>query len=115
MAKRRSRVDFKAIYEGDKQGYNVGLDCSLFLRKEVTARVFQVPRVGTAGTSTSASTPSTDISAGTDTSFKIVVDSMTVAVTVTLVVTGLTSGALIAAALETKINDALIAASRDSV
>ena len=113
MAKHRSRVDFKAIYEGDKQGYNVGLDCSLFLRKEVTARVFQVPRVGTAGTSTSASTPSTDISAGTDTSFKIVVDSMTVAVTVTLVVTGLTSGALIAAALETKINDALIAASRD--
>jgi len=113
MAKRRSKVDFGAIYAGDKQGYNLGLDGSLFVRREASPRVFSAPRVGTAGKSTSGSTPSLDISAGTDNKLNVAVDSMTVPVLVTLVQAGKTSGVLIAAELELKINDALIAGNRD--
>ena len=113
MSKRRSKVDFGAIYAGDKQGYNVGLDGSLFVRRESSPRVFSAPRVGTAGKSTSAATPSLDISAGTDNKLNVAVDKMTTPVLVTLAQTGKTSGALIAAELELKANDALNAAGRD--
>jgi hypothetical protein len=61
------------------------------------------------GTSTSASSPSTDISGGSDTNFKVAVDKNPV-VSVTLTLTGLDTGAEIAAALETEINEALEAA-----
>jgi hypothetical protein len=113
MAKRRSKVDFGAIYAGDKQGYNIGLDGSLFVRREASPRVFSAPRVGTAGKSTSAATPSLDISAGTDNKLKVAVDKMTTPVLVTLAQAGKTTGSLIAAELELKINDALLAANRD--
>lgn len=66
--------------------------------------------VQTAGYSHSAGTPSTNISAGTDDSFDIAVDGLA-AVTVSLTVAGLTSGALIAAEMQTKINAALTGAS----
>lgn len=64
---------------------------------------------GTQATSTSASSPSTDISGGTDTTFKIAVDNGPV-VSVTLTVSGLSSGSLIAAAMQTAINSALSSA-----
>lgn len=54
------------------------------------------------GTSVSAASPSTDISAGSDTNFKISVDGDT-AETVTLTLTGLTSGAAIATEMQAKI------------
>jgi hypothetical protein len=111
--KRRSKIDFGQIYSGDKQGINVGLDCSLFIRQETTPRQFIAPRVGTAGKSTSDATPSTDISAGTDNALKVQVDAMTAPVDVTLTVAGKNTGALIATELETKINDALLVAGRD--
>ncbi len=62
-------------------------------------------------TSTSAAAPSTDISGGSDTNFKIAVDKNPV-VSVTLTVAGLDTGAEIAAAMETGINAALAAASQ---
>lgn len=55
-----------------------------------------------AGKSVSAASPSTDISAGSDTNFKISVDGDT-AETVTLTLTGLTSGAAIATEMQAKI------------
>lgn len=60
-------------------------------------------------TSTSNSTPSTDISGGSDNALKIAVDKNP-AVTASVTVTGLNSGALIAAAFQTSINNALAAA-----
>ena len=56
----------------------------------------------TAGTSVSGSSPSTDISAGSNTKFKISVDNDT-AETVTITLTGLDTGAKIATALQTAI------------
>lgn len=55
-----------------------------------------------AGTSVSGASPSTDISAGSNTNFKISVDGDT-AETVTLTLTGLTSGAAIATEMQAKI------------
>jgi hypothetical protein len=113
MSKYRSKVDYLQIYSGDKQGYNIGLDGAMFIRKEATPRTFQVPRIGTQGSSLGDDTADTDISGGTDTTFKIAVDGGAV-VTVVLVVTGLTTGLLIAAHMETKINAALLAAGQDA-
>jgi hypothetical protein len=113
MAKFRSKVDYAGIYAGDKQGYALGIDGAVFLKLESSPRTFAPPAIGTQGSSTSAAAPSTDISGGTDTTFRIVVDGGTL-VTVVLVVAGLNTGALIAAALETKINDALLAAGQDA-
>lgn len=113
MSKYRSKVDYLQIHSGDKQGYNLGLDGSIFLKKEVTPRVFNAPSIGTQGVSTSAASPSLDISAGSDTNLRVAVDGGPVTA-VTLVVAGLTTGLLIAAALESKINTALAAAGLDT-
>ena len=69
--------------------------------------MFYTKTIGTEGSSTSSASPSTDISAGTDTTFKLALDSQA-AVDVTLVVTGKTTGALIAAEIQTKANAALV-------
>lgn len=61
-------------------------------------------------TSTSASSPSTDISGGSDTNFKVAVDNNPV-VSVTLDLAGNDTGAEIAAEMEAEINEALEAAS----
>lgn len=61
------------------------------------------------GKSTSDTSPSTNIAGGSDTNFKIAVDKNPV-VAVTLTLTGLSSGAAIATALQSSINAALIAA-----
>lgn len=112
MAKYRSKTDYKQIMDGDKQGYNLGLDGAIFLKQESIPRAFQAPSIGTQGKSTSAASPSLDISAVIDTDLKISVDGGAVIV-VTLVPAGKTTGLLIAAELESKINTALQAANQD--
>jgi len=111
--KYRSRVNYADIYGSNKQGFNLGLDNAIYIRKETTERVFSTPRVGTQGKSVGGSTASVDISAGTDNKLKVSVDGGTV-VDVTLTLAGLTTAPAIAAELETKINDALAAASLDT-
>ena len=69
--------------------------------------MFYKKTVGSSGNSTSGSSPSTDISGGTDTSFKVALDGQA-AIDVTLTLTGKITGALIAAEMQTKINAALI-------
>lgn len=113
MAKYRSSTNFASAYGSNHQGYAVGVENFVFLTKEVTPGTFVPGAIGTQGSSTSGSTPSVDISAGTDTSLKIAVDGGT-AVTASVVVTGLTSGVLIAAAFETAMNLALAAAGQDA-
>jgi hypothetical protein len=112
MAKYRSKINFGTILAGDKEGYNLGIDGYIFIRPQSSRTVFQPPRVGTQGLSTSGATPSTDISAGTDNKFNASVDGKS-PLLVTLTVAGKTSGSLIAAELELKINTALIAAGYD--
>lgn len=113
MAKYRSKTNYAQIYGGDRGGINLGLDGAIFLKEETTPRTFNPPVIGTQGTSTSGATPSLDISAGSDNALKIAVDGGAV-VDVVLVQAGKTSGALIAAELETKINAALLAAGQDA-
>ena len=72
--KYRSLIDFAAILAGNREGINLGLDASLFLREEAVERTFNPPRIGTQGVSEGAATASTDISAGTDDSLDIAVD-----------------------------------------
>lgn len=108
----RSKIDFGAILNSDKEGFNLGVDSSLFLRQEVQRGVFSAPRIGVQGVSVSNITASTDISAETDTSFNISVDGYP-AITVAIVPAGLATADAIAAALETAINTGLIAAGYD--
>lgn len=112
MSKFRSRINFATIYDGDKGGYNVGLDAQIFLREESIPRTFQVPRVGTSGKSTSGATPSLDISAGTDNALKMSIDGSP-AIDVVLVQAGQNSPFNIIAELELKANAAFAAAGRD--
>lgn len=109
----RSKIDFAAILNSDKEGYALGVEHDIFLREEGARAVFNPPRIGVQGKSVGAITASTDISAGTDNAFRISVDGGVV-VDVTLAVIGMTSGVLIAAELETKINAALVAANQDA-
>jgi hypothetical protein len=113
MAKYRSRKDYSAIYAGDKQGFNLGIDNALFLRTEVSRGTFSVPRIGTQGKSIGDTAASTDISAGTDKKFKIALDGGS-AIDVELTLAGLTTGTAIAAEMETKINAAMLAAALDA-
>lgn len=111
--KHRALVNYALIYAGDKGGYNLGLDGAIFLKRESVPRTFQAPSIGTQGSSIGDAAASDDVSAGSDTSLQVAVDGNP-AVTAVLVVAGLTTGALIAAALELKINTALAAAGYDS-
>lgn len=109
----RSRENYAQIYASYKQGFNLGLDGAIFLREETTRELFNAPRIGTQGSSLGDTGASEDISGGTNTTFKIAVDSGA-QVVVTLTVAGLNTGLLIAAALETAINAALLAAGQDA-
>lgn len=111
--KYRSLVNYAQILAGQREGMNLGLDGSIFIRKELSPGTFIAPRIGTQGSSEGATGASTDISAGTDDSIDIAVDGGAV-VTVTVSLAGLTTGALIEAALESAINSALIAAGQDA-
>lgn len=112
VLKYRSLVDYKQIIDGDNEGFNLGIDGSIFIREEAIQRTFNAPRIGTQGKSTGATTPSTDISAGSNDTLKAAVDGAALVV-VTLVLTGLTTGDAIAAELETKTNTALETAGQD--
>jgi len=92
MSKYRSRIDFSNMYSCDKQGYGIGLDAQIFVRRETTQRTFNAPRIGTQGQSEGAASASTDV---------------------TLTLTGLTTGDAIATELETQINAALVAGGQD--
>lgn len=108
----RAKNDYAALYAGDHQGFNTGLEGFLFVRAETTPRAFLAPRIGTSGKSTSGAAPSTDVSASANSHFQLNLRAFG-ALTVTLVVGGLTTGTLIAAAIETAANTALAAAGSD--
>lgn len=108
----RSRIDYNQILNGDFEGFNLGLDGSIFLRKEDSPRVFKAPRVGTPASSLGDASASTDISAGSNLNLKVQVSGGPV-LEVALTLAGLTTGDAIAAELKTKINEALLAANRD--
>ena len=110
--KYRSLVDYGQILAGQREGINLGLDGSIFVRKELTEGTFITPRIGTQGDSVGATGSSIDISAGTDDSIDIAVNGGAV-VTATVSVAGLNTGALIEAALEAAINAALAADGQD--
>jgi len=112
--KHRSRTDYAQIYAGDRQGFNLGLDSAIYLRKEATPRVFNAPRIGTQGESIGDTSASTDISGGTNDSLKIDVDGIGDVTATIASLVGLSTGDLIAAALETAINNALISAGYDN-
>lgn len=113
MIKHRSRTNFADIYASDEQGMNTGLDGSIYIRAEATPRVFTPPRVGTQGSSISDAAPSEDISASLNRNGNIAVNGGAVTPFGLASVAGLTTGVLIAAALETAINTALSAAGQD--
>lgn len=112
--KYRSKTNYAQIYAGDRQGFNLGLDSAIYLRKEASPRVFNAPRIGTQGSSIGGNTaPSEDISSGGLNTFKVNVQGLGV-VEVTLTEAGLTTAELIAAALESGINTAMVAAGYDA-
>jgi hypothetical protein len=107
MAKFRSKTNYAQIYSSDKQGFNLGLDAAIYLKRETTPRVFNPPAIGTQGKSEGAVSASTDITAhATPATLKATV-SGGAQVTASVAVAGLNTGTLIAAALETAINTAL--------
>lgn len=110
--KYRARNNYAQVYDGAKQGYNLGIDSEIYLKRETTPRVFEKPSIGTQGASTGANAADTDISAGTDNALKVAVDGGAV-VDVVLAQVGKNTGLLIAAELESKINAALLAAGQD--
>lgn len=112
--KYRSLIDFAAVLAGNREGINLGLDGSIFIRKEAVERTFERPRIGTQGSSIGAAAASTDLSAGTDSSLDVAVDGGTVVTAVLTGLAGLTTGALIEAELESAINTALIADGQDA-
>lgn len=114
MAKYRAKANYATVYASDKQGYNLGLDGSIYLKREVTARSFNAPAIGTQGVSTSDATPSVDISGSSNRNGRINVDGTGVTAFGLSSVTGLDTGLEIAAALETAINTALAAAGLDA-
>lgn len=110
----RSNLDFAGQYGSYKQGVGTSTDNFLHVKEETTAGTFRAPSIGTQGSSISAAAPSSDISAGTADSLKAAVDG-NAAVTATIAsLVGLDTGAEIAAALETAINAALLAAGYDA-
>lgn len=112
MAKLRSKLNYATQYASNLQGLMIGIDQKVFVKNETTAGTVNIPSIGTSGKSTSNTSPSLDISASANVNFKISVDGGAI-VNVQTVNTGLNTGALIAAHLETKINTALSAAGQD--
>ncbi len=113
MAKFRSSQDFAATYNSNKRGFSIPTENFVHIKEETSAGVLTPPSIGTQGDSFSDASPSTDISGGSNANLRINGDGFGV-VAVTLVKTGKTTGTLIAAELESKINAALEAAGSDS-
>lgn len=113
MAKFRSSQNYATTYSSYKQGVAIGIDNFIHLKAETTPGTFVAPSIGTQGSSASASSPSTNVAASSNTTFRVNVDGVGV-IAVSITVAGLTSGALIAAALELAANTALSAAGYDA-
>jgi len=111
MAKFRCSLNWAAQYNSNKQGYASALELYPFVRAETTPGTLNPPQSGSQGVSTSSNLSVTDISAIADNKFNINIDGEGI-VEVTLLNTA-TTGALIAAELETKINSAYEAANKD--
>lgn len=105
-------MDFAAGYASNKQGIGISIENYLHLKQETIPGTFVPPSVGTQGKSTSAATPSTDITGGTDKTFKIAVDGGAV-ISVDLTLIGTNTGIALAADIESKVNTALSAAGQD--
>lgn len=114
MTKYRSSQDFAATYNGNKQGIGISIENYLHVKEESTAGTFTAPSIGTQGSSISAASPSVDVSGSSNRTLRMNVDGTGVVVVTLSSVTGLTSGALIAAAIETAANAALSAAGYDA-
>ena len=104
-----SSINYATQHASNRQGYLLGIEMFPFFKREVEAGVFTPPSIGTRGVSESDIGSATDISSATETDFNIAVNGGT-PVLVSLVVAGLDTGFAIAAALESSINDALVAA-----
>lgn len=114
MSKFRASQDFAAEYASNKQGIGRSIDNFLHLKEEVTPGTTVSPSIGTQGSSTSAAAPSLDISGSANRNGRISVDGGAVTAFGLSSVVGLTTGVLIAAALETAINTALSSAGLDT-
>lgn len=114
MVKFRSSLDFAQAYASNKQGIGTGIENFVHIAEEVTPGTFVPPSIGTQGSSTSAATPSTDISGSSNRNGRISVDGGAVLAFGLSVVTGLDTGPEIAAALESAINTAMSTAGRDT-
>ena len=111
--KYRSKIDFASIVNSDREGANLGVDSSIFIREEPSRGVFAVPRIGTQGGSVGDAGAVNNIAALPGVNFKISVDGGAV-VNCHTVNAGKTTGGAIAAHLESVINTALAADGQDS-
>jgi len=111
--KYRSKIDFASIVNSDREGANLGVDSSIFIREEASRGVFAVPRIGTQGSSIGDIGAVDDIAALPGVNFKVVVDGGAL-VNCTTTNAGKTTGAAIAAHLESVINTALAADGQDA-
>ena len=114
MTKHRAAQDYAASYAGNKNGIGIGIENFIHLKEESVAGTFVAPSIGTQGSSTSAAAPSEDITASSNRNGNINVDGAGVVAFGLSSVAGLTTGTLIAAALETAINTALSTAGVDA-
>ena len=112
MAKWRSSFNFSSQYSSNKQGFSIGIENFVFIKEEVTAGTFVLPSVGTQGALAGASAATSDASAITNILLKLAVDGEA-AVTGTLVLTDISTPALICTAVDTAMNAALSAAGQD--
>jgi len=95
---------FYTTHDADVLAGTIGNVMQTLLSQSIhrTTGLYSTSNTQTAGYETGASGGSTNISAGAATTFKIAVDGMA-AVSITLVLAGLTTGALIASAMQTAI------------
>ena len=111
--KHRSSLNYATQYASQKRGWGLGLEEFLFVAAETSRGTFVPATIGTQGSSVSAATPSLDISAATvPATLNVNVDGEGVTLVSLAAVVGLTTGPLIADALETEINNDLATAGR---
>lgn len=103
MTKYRSKRDYAQLYGGDKEGFNLGLDGFLFVRKESSPRSFLAPRIGTQGISDGGTGAIVDISSLTSPTLRYNLRGQGVR-SATLTTGGNNTGPLVAAAIEAAIN-----------
>jgi hypothetical protein len=111
--KYRSEFNYATQYVSFKQGYAIGIEHAVYLKRETNPGTFVPASIGTQGKMLGGVGASEDISAGPGANLRVNLDGSGLTA-VTLVLTGLTSGTAIAAALETAINAAYATAGKDA-